>query len=257
MKFFVSSDIHSAYTPWMDALNNAGFDVNNPEHKIILCGDLFDRMDESQKVYKFAKDMLKKDKLIYIKGNHESLLVDCCKRGYPMSHDISNGTAATIYDLGYGLEFEDMCKYTLVKVRPLFDKMVNYFETQNYIFVHSWIPTISKDGPPAHYTRGRKFEWNPDWRNASQEEWDDATWGNPFDMAWNGLNKTGKIIVFGHWHCSTGWAKSEYRSEFGSKAKFDPYYGVGFIGIDACTAYNGKVNVVVLEDEFLEDSNEQ
>ena len=134
--------------------------------------------------------------------------------------------------------------------------MKAYFETQNYIFVHSWIPTISKDGLPAHYTRGRKFEWNPDWRNASQEEWDDATWGNPFDMAWNGLNKTGKVICFGHWHCSTGWAKSEGRNEFGKGAKFEPYYGCGFIGLDACTAYSGKVNVVVIEDELLEDDNE-
>lgn len=257
MKFFVCSDIHSAFTPWMEALNNAGFDENNPEHKIIVCGDLFDRMDESQKVYKFAKDMLEKDKLIYIKGNHESLLVDCCKRGYPCGHDISNGTAATIYDLGYGLDFDEMCRYTLAKVRPLFDKMVNYFETKRYIFVHSWIAVINKDGLPAHYTRGRKFEWNPDWRNASQKEWDDATWGNPFDMAKQGFNKTEKTIVFGHWSTEYQLAKDEGRREFDANAKFEPYYGNGFVGLDACTAYSGRVNVIVLEDEFLEGNNEQ
>lgn len=201
--------------------------------------------------------MLEKDKLIYIKGNHESLLVDCCKRGYPYGHDISNGTASTIYDLGYGFEFDEMCRYTLAKVRPLLDKMVNYFETQNYIFVHSWIPAINKDGLPAHYTRWRWFEWNPDWRSASQKEWDDAAWGNPFDMAKQGFNKTGKTIVFGHWSTEYQWAKDEGRREFDSKAKFEPYYGDGFIGLDACTAYSGKVNVIVLEDEFLDGNNEQ
>ena len=251
-KFFVCSDIHSAYTQWMDALAKAGFDENNDEHKIVLCGDLFDRMDESRQVYKFAKDMLDKDKLIYIKGNHEQLLVDCCERGYYMQHDISNGTAKTIFHLGYGLEFDEMCEYTLAKVRPLINKAVNYFETKNYIFVHSWIPVINKDGMPAHYTYGRSFEFNPDWRNASQEEWDDAMWGNPFAMAERGLNQTGKVICFGHWHCSTGWANAEGRSEFGSDAKFEPYYGDGFIAIDACTAYSGKCNVVVIEDEFME-----
>lgn len=256
MKFFVSSDIHSAYTPWIEALNNAGFDVNNPEHKIILCGDLFDRMDESQKVYKFAKDMLEKDKLIYIKGNHESLLIDCCKRGYPMSHDISNGTAATIYDLGYGLEFDEMCKYTLVKVRPLFDKMINYFETQNHIFVHSFLPVINKDGLPAHYTRNRWFEFNPGWRNASQKDFDDAMWGNPFDMIDRGLNKTDKVLVFGHWATEFKWAQDEGRKEFGFRAKFDPYYGDGFIALDACTAYSGIVNCIVIEDDFMEENNE-
>lgn len=60
-----------------------------------------------------------------------------------------------------------------------------------------------------------------------------------------------KTIVFGHWHCSTGWAKSEGYVEFGENAKFDPYYGNGFISIDACTAYSGKCNAIVLEDDFL------
>ena len=71
MKFFVCSDIHSAYTPWMKALNEAGFDENNDNHKIIVCGDLFDRMDETKEVYEFALDMINKDKLIYVSGNHE------------------------------------------------------------------------------------------------------------------------------------------------------------------------------------------
>jgi hypothetical protein len=61
-----------------------------------------------------------------------------------------------------------------------------------------------------------------------------------------------KTVVFGHWHCSTGWAKAEGCSEFDEDAKFEPYYGDGFIAIDACTAHSGKVNVLVLEDEFLE-----
>lgn len=249
-KFFVCSDIHSAYTPWMKALKGAGFDENNSDHKIIVCGDLFDRKEESQEVYRFAKDMLEKDRLIYIKGNHELLLVDCCERGYPLSCDFSNGTAKTIYDLGYALDFEDMCKYTLVKVRPLFEKMVNYFETKNYIFVHSWIPTFKDEVLPAYFTRDTTYKFNPKWRNASQREWDDAMWGNPFDMAQKGLNQTGKVIIFGHWHASAGWAKAEGRSEFGDGAKFEPYYGDGFIAIDSCVARSGKCNVIVVEDEL-------
>lgn len=253
-KLFVCSDIHSAYTPWMKALSDAGFDKNNPDHFIVLCGDLFDRMEESAKVYKFAKDMIEQNKLIYIKGNHEQLLLDCCKRGYWESYDISNGTAKTVYDLGYGEDFGDMCQYTLIKVKPLFNKAVNYFETKNYIFVHSWIPVINKDGLPAHYTRNRSFEFNSDWRNATQKDWDAATWGNPFDMARRGFLPD-KTVVFGHWHCSTGWAKSEGRSEFGSDAKFEPYYGDGFIAIDSCVAHSGRCNVLVLEDEFISDEN--
>ena len=91
-KLFCCSDIHSAYTPWMKALDEAGFDENNPEHHIVVCGDLFDRMDESQQVYDFVMDMLDKGKMTYIKGNHESLMEDLLQRGHAQSHDYSNGT---------------------------------------------------------------------------------------------------------------------------------------------------------------------
>lgn len=248
-KFFVTSDIHSYFNEFMTALNNAGFDENNENHYLVVCGDCFDRGPDSAKVLKYLKALPRK---VLVKGNHEQLLLECCERGYPMQHDISNGTVQTIFQLGYGIEFDDMCRYTLLKVRPFIDGMVNYFETKNHIFVHSWVPVINKDGLPAHYTRGRSFGFNPDWRNANQEEWDDAMWGNPFDMADRGLMPD-KMVVFGHWHCSTGWATSEGCSEFGADAKFDPYYGDGFISIDACTAHSSKCNVIVIEDEFLEE----
>lgn len=250
-KFFVTSDIHSYYDELMVALRDAGFDEHNEDHWLVVCGDCYDRGPDSAKVWRYLKDLPRK---VLVKGNHEQLLLDCCERGYPMRHDISNGTAKTIFHLGYGEEFEDMCNYTLKKIRPFVNSMVNYFETKNYIFVHSWIPVINKDGLPAHYTYGRSFEFNPDWRNANQEDWNDATWGNPFAMAERGLMPD-KTIVFGHWHCSTGWSKAEGCSEFGDDAKFDPYYGDGFIAIDACTAHSGKCNVIVIEDEFLEDDS--
>ena len=59
--------------------------------------------------------------------------------------------------------------------------------------------------------------------------------------------------MFGHWHCSAGWAKKEGRSEFGADAKWDIYKDdeQKIIGLDRCTAYTGQVNVLVLEDNFL------
>lgn len=248
MKLFVISDVHSYFDEMIQALNKAGFDKNNDEHYLISLGDEFDRGTQSNEVFKY---LISLPRAIFVKGNHLDLLVKCCERGYPLPHDKHNGTTMTIWDMGCGKDFEDRCISTFEKIRPFLNKTVNYFETANYIFVHSFIPVINKDGLPGHYTRSRRFEFNPDWRNADQEDWDAATWGNPFDMAEKGLNQTGKVIVFGHWHCSTGWAKAEGREEFGDDAKFDPYYGDGFIAVDACTAYSGKVNVLVLEDEFI------
>ncbi|MBR6657532.1 MAG: metallophosphoesterase [Oscillospiraceae bacterium] len=42
-KFFVFSDVHGFYSMFMEALDNAGYDKNNPEHWLISCGDNFDR----------------------------------------------------------------------------------------------------------------------------------------------------------------------------------------------------------------------
>lgn len=264
-KFFVSSDIHSAYTPWMNALKEAGFDENNDSHKIVVCGDLFDRIDESLQVYNFVDDMLEKNKLIYVLGNHESLLTECIERGYPARHDWSNGTAKSIIDLApYAENFYDACAVVYDKVTPLFNKAVNYFETENYIFVHGWIPVICKDNLPLHYTRNRKFEFNSDWRNAHFSEWEQARWLNGMAMARKGFVEPGKTIVCGHWHCSYGHHIDALKDaiandteieveEFGETAIWEPYYSDGIIAIDRCTAHTGEVNVLVIEDEFLEE----
>lgn len=247
-KLFVVSDVHGYYDEFKIALDDAGFDQNNPDHWLIGLGDYMDRGRQPKQVMQYLRNLPQK---VLIRGNHEKLILDCCYRGDVYMHDISNGTAQTIIDFSANDYIPEACDYVLPRIKAYYNEMVNYFETEHYIFVHSWIPVISKDNLPAHYTRGRLFEFNPDWRDANQKDWDAATWGNPFDMADNGLNQTGKTIVFGHWHCSTGWAKAEGREEFGDDAKFDPYFGDGFIAVDACTAYSGKVNVLVLEDEFI------
>lgn len=251
-KFFVFSDCHSYFNELKKALDEAGFDPNNENHWIVSCGDELDRGPQPLEVIKYLNSLKRK---ILIRGNHTLLFEDLCLRGYPEWHDKSNGTLDTVKILGgykSDYEFDLCCERAYRKTKLYRDKMVNYFETKNYIFVHSWIAATNKDKMPAHYTRDRKFEFNPDWRNAGQKEWNVAMWGNPFDMVEKGLLPD-KTLVFGHWHCSTAWAIEEGRSEFGADAKFDPYYGNGFIAIDACTAHTKRVNVIVIEDEFLEE----
>ena len=252
-KLFCVSDIHGFYEEFVMALNKAGFDRDNPDHYVVTLGDHFDRGHYPLAVMRFLKCLPRK---ILIRGNHEQLLEECCDRGYAESHDYSNGTFGTICELGdagEGWDFGECCMRTMVKTHLFLDSMVNYLETDKYIFVHSWIPTINKDGLPAYYIRNRQFEYNPNWRDASQKEWDDAMWGNPWDMAAQGLNQTNKTIVFGHWSTNEAWAEAENRNAYGADAKFDPYYGDGFIAIDACTAQSRQCNVVVLEDELFRE----
>ena len=252
-KFFVTSDIHSFYTPFKKALDKAGFNPDNEEHWLIVCGDCFDRGNESKEVLHFLMSLERK---ILVKGNHDTLLEECCMREFPYSHDSSNGTRRTIQDIGgasYGRPFDECCQITWNKLARYRELLVNYFETEKYIFVHSWIPLIIEDDYPKYYTRDREYRFNPDWRNATEKEWDEAMWGNPFEIAAQGLNQTGKTIVFGHWHCSAGHKMlGRCKSEFDEDAIWEPCYAEGIIGIDRCTAYTGECNVVVLEDEFLE-----
>lgn len=254
MKFFVVSDIHSFFTPLKEALDQAGFEKDNPDHYLVSCGDAFDRGYESEEVLHFLMSLERK---ILVKGNHDLLLEDLCLREFPYSYDFSNGTTRTINDIGgagEGYPFDKCCENTWNRTAAYRASLVNYFETENYIFVHSWIPVINKDGLPAHYLYGRSFEFNPNWRQATKDEWDIAMWGNPFAMAERGLLPD-KTIIFGHWHCSTGWAKKEGRSEFDDDAKWDIFQDKEkkIIGLDRCTSHTGKVNVLVIEDNFLKE----
>jgi len=63
-KYFVASDIHSFYTPFIKKLNKASFDLNNEEHILIICGNLFDRGSESLKLYEFIKSLPKERRIL-------------------------------------------------------------------------------------------------------------------------------------------------------------------------------------------------
>ena len=255
-KFFVVSDIHGYFDEFKKALDEAGYDENNTEHFIISCGDNWDRGSQPIEVMEFLSS---KERVVLVKGNHESLLDECCECGEAYTHDYHNGTFDTICEFGgagEGISFRQCCINTIMRTGEFLNKMVNYFETKNYIFVHGWIPVKCNDELPSYYTKNRKFEFNPDWRSANQDEWEQARWLNGIKMASEGFIEPGKTIVCGHWHCSYGhFMKStktdNWISEFGEDACFEPFHDKGIIAIDGCTAHTGKVNVLVLEDEFL------
>ena len=92
--------------------------------------------------------------------------------------------------------------------------------------------------------------YESDWRMQDEFKWERARWINGMLAASKGVVEPNKTIVCGHWHCSYGHAKLEGNGiEFDSDADFSPYYGNGVIALDACTAFSGKVNCIVLNDE--------
>lgn len=234
-KLYVISDVHGFYDEMRTALDKAGFDPTDENSWLISCGDVWDRGNKPLEVMNY---LLSLPRAVLISGNHSLLFKECCRRGFPYRYDIHNGTCETIYKLGRKCDedsFTDCCANAEKVARPMLDREVNYFETEHYVFCHAWVPVDSID-----------------WRSAGQREWNDAMWYNPLDMGKTCI-AVGKTIVSGHIPCSYGWAaKDSSFDKSGQNANFEPFFCEDkFIMIDACTAYSGKVNVLVLEDNFL------
>lgn len=265
MKIFVASDIHSFFTAFKKELDKKGFEANNPEHLLVICGDVFDRGPESKEVYEYLNSLTN---VVLVKGNHELLMEEVWQRGHCERRDISNGTLRTIADMFEEMvayDTHDCIKMSQKVLEPFFAKYVNYFETKKYIFVHGWIPCETFGGADKPwYLQKRDFKYNPDWRNCNDVEWQGAMWINGINAGYiHKILEPGKTIVCGHWHCSYGhYFKALKKAlkndtdleveEFGDTAIWRPFKAKGIIAIDRCTAHTNECNVLVLEDELLE-----
>ena len=268
-KYFITSDVHGFYDKLIGALLQNGWDINNNDHRLIICGDVFDRGNQNKELLNFLRG-LPNDRLIYIRGNHEDLLKECVGKiiaNKPLEeYHFKNGTVKTIAQLCGVSEYPllvhnrntdiiNTVKNTMQDVLLWIDsKAVDYKVIGDYIFVHGWMPMIY-DG--VNY-RGKiinprvaPFEM---WNNHSSILWEEARWYNGMEM-WNmGATIPCKTIVCGHYHSSWGHSHLHMdRKEFPQKNQknwqksFEPFIDNGIIAIDACTAYSGRVNVIVLE----------
>ena len=76
MKYYVAADVHGFYTILHDTLEREGCFSDPEPHRLILLGDCFDRGGEAEEMQRFLLELLEKDALILIRGNHEDLFVD-------------------------------------------------------------------------------------------------------------------------------------------------------------------------------------
>lgn len=250
IKYFVVSDIHGFYSLLLNTLAAKGFERNNTNHHLIICGDAFDRGKEAKQLQDFLVQLSEENRLIYIRGNHEDLLMqmvnelpDICDH-IEWTHHASNGTLSTLAQLT-GMTIGQIKRdplraqryfYNTPLCKILLPETVDYTEIEDYIFVHGWIPS---------------FTHLDDWRNANKKEWEEARWWNGMEM-WNNkaCREPNKTIVCGHWHCSWGhvvYEDKEKYTEFGTSANWEPFAADGILAIDACTAYTQKINCIIIE----------
>ncbi|WP_008824422.1 metallophosphoesterase [Haloplasma contractile] len=160
MKYFSVSDIHGCYKELREALSEAGFDPNNKNHKLIVCGDLFDRGDEHVNVYYYLKELVNKDRAIVIKGNHELFFKDLIY-GEERSHRSinfnikHNGFGKTLSDFT-GIPEAELTQYSITELATAFNKrhpgflnwiheLQFYYETESYVFTHAGIDIDTDD----------------------------------------------------------------------------------------------------------------
>ena len=257
MRYYVTADVHGYFSQLKAALAEQGFFDDTEPHKLIICGDLFDRGAEAVALQEFILDLLNKEQVILIRGNHEDLalqlLHDWHHRSFLHTHHHTNGTIDTLCQLtgittGQLYDDPETAGRDFLRspyIQTIIPAMVDYYETDRFIFVHGWIPCST-----SHNAEGNA-EYAPivQWREADPTLWNKARWINGMEAAHFGIVAPGKTIVCGHWHCSFGHCHYENDGdEFFGKPNFSPYCAEGIIALDACTPLSGKVNCIVIED---------
>lgn len=174
MSTYVVSDIHGVY-PIFEQIKK----FLKPEDKCYVLGDCADRASEG---WKIIQEVIKDNRFIYLKGNHEQLLIDAADQynlyGDYYSEDYyilcSNGGEQTFLDWTYA-PYRNEWIYKL-KELPTQAKYINT-NGKEILLSH------------AGYTPGKnKYEWDEDliWdRKHFTDKWDEEKYPN-------------SIIVHGH-----------------------------------------------------------
>lgn len=253
---FVISDIHSCYGPMIAVLKEKNF-FESKNNILVVIGDALDRGPDARKIIDFLLSLHKEGRLIYIKGNHEDLFLECIQEIEDggifqivcgMSHHYSNGTFSTLLQIANMSERDavNSSGEFLERVKAsdyynvLLPSCLNFYENEKYVFVHGFFPVIRsiKDNVVL-------YRYDPNWRNVENSVWRDAVWLNGIDMACkHHITVQNKTIVVGHVH-------SMYAHRvYGDKSiedKYSIFSGNGIIAIDACTVKSGRVNCLLLE----------
>ena len=191
MRYYVVADVHGFYSELQAALTEKKFYEDKEPHKLVVCGDLLDRGGEALKVQEFILELLKKGKVILIRGNHEDLFLDLIdnaekwmtKADIYSTHHWRNGTidaalqltgkdllTSVLYPEGFELKAKNTPFY-----KTIIPAMKDYYETKNYIFVHGWIPCrVMGRGTGTKDT----YIYEENWREQGEEQWDEARWLN-------------------------------------------------------------------------------
>lgn len=252
MKKFVVSDIHDHYDLLTESLSRNGFDVNNEGHRLIVCGDAFYSGPQPGELFVFLRELSEKGRLIFIYGNHDIELLDNLRMKRFTRPANRRCAALIVRYLTQKTELSDEelaseCE-NLGFTRFLSEVPVWYYENEDYVFTHGFIPTEKK-------------AYRPDWRDATELEWRTAAArGDAMMLSMRyGISEPNRKIVCGHYSAArcylmknatpTDWENKIYKDVSKVPAEgFKPFFGDTFIAIDQSVKKTGFMNCIVIEE---------
>ncbi len=252
MKNFVVSDIHDHYDLLREALERNRFDMNNENHRLIVCGDAFYSGPQPGELFVFLSELSKKGRLVFIYGNHDIELLDnlrACYFGRPANRKCAELIARHLTAKTDLTDDELVSECERIGFTGFLSEVpVWYYETEKHVFTHGFIPTIKR----AYY---------PDWRNATEKEWRTAaSRGDAMLLSMRyGVNEPGKTIVCGHYSAArcylmkdatqTDWENKIYKDvSLVPLVGFQPFFGDTFIAIDQSVKKTGFMNCITIEE---------
>lgn len=215
--YYIIGDIHGYFDKLLSLINVIEAELQD-EDIVIFLGDYIDRGPESFEVIEYLIEFSKKRHTVFLKGNHEDMLLRYLKGENIRDMYIVNGGAETInsYKKNYG-------KFSLPeKHREFYENLKLYYEADDFIAVHAGL--------------------NP--RINSIEEQD------PYDLIWirdaffRSSNKWSKTVIFGH--TPTPLISGERR------VIIDNEHNI--IAVDSGVIYGGPVSCLRLPDKMIFES---
>lgn len=85
-KYFIFSDVHAQYDILLLGLYKADFNLSNPEHIMIIGGDLLDRGKQGHELIRFLEPLIEDGRVLGVLGNHDLFLKEILEDDHKIDH---------------------------------------------------------------------------------------------------------------------------------------------------------------------------
>lgn len=171
MSYFAIGDIHGQLSLLKKMLSTLPLIDSDT---LIFLGDYIDRGEDSKGVIDYLLEYDYPCSVIFLRGNHEDLFLDAAAERYPKFQNtmmwLRNGGTTTVKS--YDPDTEDLwSNFDLHKIPVahvvFFKSLLNYYETNDYIFVHAGcdplMPLINQDPEKMRWVRYSFINDNTSW----------------------------------------------------------------------------------------------